>query len=125
MNLFPASATPSKLLNGKTTLRLKLRNKWGDNTLSDLTDLVSLFGIPGNHLHLSKADRGCIAVLWLSSISAAKKLEEAIFKAAYSPKTKGVLQVFIGEELVFDHNQGISYPSHLCIEITLKPKNSF
>ena len=101
MKLFPASATPSKLSTGKVSLRLKLRNRWGDSTLSDLTDLVSLFGVPGKHLHLSKAHDGCIAVIWLCSISNTKELKEAIVEAADSLQTKGVLQVFIREELVF------------------------
>ena len=105
--MFPASATPSKLSTGKVPLWLKLHNKWGDNTLSDLIDLVSLFGVPGDYLHLSKARTGCIAVIWLSSISDAKKLKGTITESASSLKTKGVLQVFIGEELVFDHHQGI------------------
>ena len=48
-------------------LLLKLQNKWGDRPHSViLTDLVNLFGVPGNHLHLSKADKGCIALLWLN-----------------------------------------------------------
>ena len=105
--MFPASATPIKLSTGKVPLRLKLRNKWGDSTLSDLTYLVSLFGVPGDRLHLSKADKGCIAVIWLSSVSDANMLKGAIIEAASLLKTKGVLQVFIGEELVFDHNRGI------------------
>ena len=109
MELFPASATPSKLSTGKVSLRLNLRNKWGDSTLGDLTALISLFGVPGDHLHLSKAGNGCIAVIWLGSISDARKLKEAIVEAADSLQKKEVLQVFIGEELVFDHDRGIIF----------------
>ena len=109
MKLFPASATSSKLSTGKVSLRLKLRNKWGDSTLSDLTDIICLFGVPGDHLHLSKAGNGCIAVIWLGSISDARKLKEAIVEAADSLQKKKVLQVFIGEELVFDRDRGIIF----------------
>ena len=105
--MFPASAIPSTISTGKIPLLLKLRNKWGDSTLSDLTDLVSLLGVPGNNLHLSKADKGCIAVLWLTSITTVKELNVAIFDAAESLKSKGVLQVFVEEVLVLDCDQGI------------------
>ena len=107
--LFPASATSSKLSTGKISLQLKLRNKWGDCTLSDLTDLVNLFGVPGDYLHLSKADKGCIAVLWLTSIINAKELKAAISDAADSLQSKGVLQIFVEKMLVLDcsqHDQG-------------------
>ena len=89
---------------------LKLRNKWGDSTLSDLTDLVSLFGVPGDYLHLSKADKGCVAVLWLISTTNAKDLKAAISNASESLESKGVLQVFVEEKLELDcsqHDQGI------------------
>ena len=108
--LFPASSTSSKLSTGKIPLLLKLQNKWGDSPLSDLTDLVNLFGVPGNHLHLSKADKGCIALLWLTSVTNAKELKAAISDAADSLQSKGVLQVFVEKELELDlsqHDQGI------------------
>ena len=89
--LFPATATPSKLLVGKVPIKLKLKNKWGEYTLQDLTVL-------GSHLHLSKIERGCIAVTWLGSTTEVKQLKMAILEAAGSLQTMGVLQVFIGEE---------------------------
>ena len=103
--LFPASAIPTTLSTGKISLLLKLHNKWGHSTLSDLTDLVNLFGIPGNYLHLSKADKGCIAVVWLSSITVVKELKGAIYAVADLLQTKGILQVFLQEELVLDCSQ--------------------
>ena len=95
--LFPATATPSKLLTGKVPIKLKLKNKWGKYTLQDLTELVE-FDVLGNHLHLSKIERGCIAVTWLGSTTEVKQLKMAILEAAGSLQTMGVLQVFIGEE---------------------------
>ena len=106
IKLFPASATPAKLSTGKISLQLKLRNKWGDSTLSDLTDLVSLFGIPGSRLHLSKAIDGCIAVFWLGSLFCVEELKEAINNTTDLLQSKGVLQVFVGEELLFDNKRG-------------------
>ena len=108
--LFPASATPTELSSGKIPLVLKLRNKWGDSTISDLTDLVCLLGVPGDHLHLSKIDKGCIAVLWLISITNAEKLNPAIFDAANLLQSKGVFRVLVEGKLVLEcsqHYQGI------------------
>ena len=50
--IFAASAIPTcmTLSTGKISLLLKLHNKWGHSSLGDLTDLVNLFGIPGNHM---------------------------------------------------------------------------
>ena len=96
--LFPETATPSsKLLTGKVPIKLKLKNKWGTGTLQDLTELIK-FDVLGNHLHLSKIERGCIAVTWLGSTTEVKQLKMAILEAAGSLQTMGVLQVFIGEE---------------------------
>ena len=103
--LFPASAVSSKLSTGKISITLKLKNFWGNNTLDDLKTLVSLFGIPSSRLHLEKIGDGSVAVHWLCSTIDAKKLKKAIFEATNSLKTKGVLQVFIGEELVLEFSQ--------------------
>ena len=43
--LFPASATPSKLLAEKFSIELKVLSDWGDCTLNDLKKLVGQFGI--------------------------------------------------------------------------------
>ena len=96
--LFPATATPSKLLAEKVAVKLKLKNKWGSKTLQDLTELVNMFGVSSNHLHLSKVEDGCIAVIWLCSTTEVKQLKMAILEATGSLQTMGVLQVFIGEE---------------------------
>ena len=100
--LFPVSATPYKLSQEKYIVKLKLLNEWGDRTVHDLTKLVGLFGVPGDHLHLSKVEQGCIAVTWLCSRTYIKELKGAIVDATDVLQTKGVLQVFIGEELVLE-----------------------
>ena len=100
--LFPASTTHSKLSAGKVPLKLKLKNFWGDETLDDLTKLVSLFGVSGQYLHLSKVDDGCIAALWLCSLYDAKELKINVFEAADSLQAKGVLQVFVGKEFLLE-----------------------
>ena len=101
--LFPDSVTSSELemYDQKTYLKLKLRNKWDESPLSDLLDLVRQFDISDN-LHLSKVAYECIAVFWLFSASNAEKLKGAVLEAADSLLTMGVLQVFIGEELVLE-----------------------
>ena len=99
--LFPASAVPCKLSTGKILATLKLKNFWGNNTLgNDLKKLVGLFGIPGSRLHLKKIGDRSVAVRWLCSTIDAKELKIVIVKVTDSLKTKGVLQVLIGEELV-------------------------
>ena len=103
--LFPASAVPSKLSTGKIIITLKLKNFWGNNTLNDLKKLVSLFGIPGSRLHLEKIGDGSVAVHWLCSTIDAKELKIAIVEATDSLKTKGVLQVLVGDELVLETPQ--------------------
>ena len=103
--LFPVSAVLSKQSTEKTIVILKLKNFWGNNTLNDLKKLVSLFGIPGSRLHLEKIGDGSVAVHWLCSTIDAKKLKIAIFEANDSLKTKGVLQVFFGVELVLEVSQ--------------------
>ena len=100
--LFPASTTHSNLSAGKVPLKLKLKNFWGNETLNDLTKLVSLFGVSGQYLHLSKVDDGCIAALWLCSLYDAKELKINVFEAADSLQAKGVLQVFVGKEFMLE-----------------------
>ena len=98
--LFPATATSSKLSSGKVPIKLKLENDWGSDTLHDLTKLVNKFGVSDSTycaFHLSKVD-SCIAVIWLCSTTEVKQLKMAILEAAGSLQTMGVLQVFIGEE---------------------------
>ena len=110
--LFPATATPSKLLVGKVPIKLKLDNKWGSETLQDLTELVTKFGVSSNHLHLYKVEDGCIAVIWLCSTTEVKQLKMAILEAAGSLQTMEVLQVFIGEEeLVLECSHSVGMPS--------------
>ena len=122
--LFPASATPSKLLTEKFPVELKFLNVWGNHTLDDLKNLVSLFGVPGKHLHLSNVKDGCIAVIWLCSTLFIKELKPAIFEVASLLQTKGLLKVFIEEELVLEcyqpDQQGTTtvyiafVPVHIC-----------
>ena len=100
--LFPASATPSKLLTEKFSVELKFLSIWGEHTLNDLKDLVGLFGVPGKHLHLSNVQKGCIAVIWLCSTLFIKELKAAIVEATDSLQTKGVLKVFVEEELILE-----------------------
>ena len=107
--LFPATATPSKLLVGKVPIKLKLDNKWGSDTLQDLTELVIKFGVSGSAFHLFKVEDGCIAVIWLCSTTEVKQLKMAILETTGSLQTMGVLQVFIGEEeLVLECSQADS-----------------
>ena len=70
---------------------MKLYTSWGNDTLKDLTKLVGLLGVFGNHLHLSKVEDGCIAVIWLCSISVAEDLKDAIPEVS-DALHKGVLQ---------------------------------
>ena len=84
---------------------MKLHTSWGNDTLKDLTKLVvGQLGIPGNYLHLCKIEDGCIAVIWLCSVDVADDLKDAISEVSDTLQLKGVLQVFVGEELVFEAN---------------------
>ena len=103
--LFPASATPHRLSAEKIPVKLKLQNEWDSETLDDLTKLVNLFGVAGDSLHLSKVQEGCIAVTWLCSTADVKDLKMTIFEAADSLQTRGVLQVFVGAELMWEYSQ--------------------
>ena len=103
--LFPATATPSKLSRGKVKVKLKIENYWDKSTLDDLTKLVALLGISDSHLHLSEVGEGCIAIVWLCSSSEVKQLEMGISDSADSLQSLGVLQVFVGKKLVVDCSQ--------------------
>ena len=92
-------------MTGKFSFELKFLNVWGDRTLNDLKILVCRFGVPGEHLHLSKIDDGCIAVIWLCSTLFIKELKAAIVEATDLLETEGVLKVFIKEELVLECSQ--------------------
>ena len=107
-HLFPATATSSKLLSDKFPVILNLENDWGSQSLEDLTKLVNKFGVSGEHLHLSKVGDGCVAVTWLCSTTGLKQLMMAISDAADSLKNTGVLQVFVGKELVLEYSQSLS-----------------
>lgn len=100
--LFPALATPFMLSDGKTRIIFKLQNWWGDDTILDLKKLVNRLGISGECLHLSKVDEGCVAVTWLCSTSNTEELKSDINRTAKLLGTVGVIQVLVGEEVVFD-----------------------
>ena len=123
--LFPASSTPSKLLTEKFSVEIKFPNVWGEYTLNDLKNLVSLFGVPSKHLHLSSVKDGCIAVIWLCSTLFIKKLKAAIVEAYDLLQTKGVLKVFIEECSQPDQQgtttfllSGVCIIEKLCITVT-------
>ena len=123
--LFPVSATPYKLSQEMCIVKLKLLDKWSNCILNDLTYLVGLFGVPGDHLHLSTVEQGCIAATWLCSSTYIKELKGAIIDATDVLQTKGVLQVIIGEELVLECPQpdkGTDCTCHDFYEITLYSK---
>ena len=113
--LFPASATPSKLLAEKFSIELKVLSDWGDRTLDDLKRLVGRFGVSGKHLHLSSVKDGCIAVVWLCSTLFVKELKAAIVEATDLLQTKGVLKVFIEEELVLECSQSDQGTCSYCL----------
>ena len=97
--LFPASVAPSSLLNGKVPITVKLKsNKWGNSTVKDLAKFVDILDVPGRHLHLYQIKKGCIAVVWLCSITDVKEQKQALWEANYiSIQNMGVLELFIGE----------------------------
>ena len=99
--LFPASATTYKLSAEKITIKLKLSNMWGGNTLEDLNNLIINLGVP---LHVFDIKHGCIAVLFLCSIADVKELKINVNNSGVADllQTNGVLQVFIGEELMLE-----------------------
>ena len=108
--LFPASAVSSKLSSQKEVITLKLKNYWGTNTVEELIKLVSLFGIPGSRLHLERIGDGSVIVQFLCSTIDAKELKVVIVEVTGSLLSRGVLQIFVGEELVletFQSNQGM------------------
>ena len=105
--LFPASATHSKLLTGKVPVKLKLKDKWKKRTIAYLEELVDILGILGSHLHLTKVGYGCIEVTWLCTRSIVKdiKLKTATSEVSYSLQTMGVIKVLIGKEILFQSEQ--------------------
>ena len=108
--LFPASAVSSKMSSQKAVITLKLKNYWGTNTVEELRKLVALFGIPGSRLHLELIGDGSVIVQFLCSTFNAKELKVAIVEVTDSLQSRGVLQIFVGEELVleaFQSNQGM------------------
>ena len=111
--LIPESDTP--MSSGKVPITLKLENFWDDKTLYDLTKLVHSFG---RHLHLSKVVPGCIAVIWLCSVSEVEQLKIAISEVTDSLLTMGVLQVFIGEEeLVLERTHSATGKYTVCVRV--------
>ena len=118
--LFPVSAVPSELSTGKISITLRLKNYWGKNTLTDLKKLVGLFG---SHLHIEKIGVGSIIVNLLCSITVAKELKGAIVQATTkSLQTMGVLQIFIGVELVLEFSQSYQGISIITRISYLKPR---
>ena len=99
--LFPASvASPSPSVK-KVSIKLKLKNFWGDKTLDDLLKLVmKLLGIAGDYLHLFKVEDGCVAVIWLCSTSHINELITKMHEVAYAFQIEGVQQVYVGNQLV-------------------------
>ena len=113
--LFPASATSSKLSAGKVLITVKLKSYWGDNTVEELTTLVKNLDVPGSHLHLYNVQKGCIAAIWLCPAVDFKELRGTV-ESADSLESKGVLRVFAGEgEIMWEcsqpdqGNDGINY----------------
>ena len=100
--LFPAPITSSTLSAEKIPIKLKLDRFWDDKTLDDLVQLVKLLGVLGNHLHLSKVEGGCVAVIWLCTTSHIKELIRKMHEIADLLQLKGVLQVYAGEEVEFE-----------------------
>ena len=102
--LFPASATPYELSAGKITIKLKLSNLWGGNTPEDINNLIIILGVP---LHVFDIKHGCIAAIFLCSIADIKDLKINVNSSEVADllQTKGVLQVFIEEELMLECSQ--------------------
>ena len=98
--LFPASVAPSSLLNGKVPITVKLKSNWGDKTVDELAKFVDILDVPGRHLHLYQIRKGCIAVVWLCSITDVKEQKGALWEANISLQNMGVLQLLIGEVAV-------------------------
>ena len=91
----------SSALSAEVSIKLKLKNFWGDKTIEVLLKLVMrLLGIPGDYLHLSKVEDGCIAVIWLCSTSHIIELIAKMHEVAESLQIEGVQQVYVGEQLV-------------------------
>ena len=99
--LFPASVTSSSPSVKKVSIKLKLKNFWGDKTLDDLLKLVmKLLGIAGDYLHLFKVEDGCVAVIWLCLTSHINELITKMCEVADSLQIEGVQQVYVGDKLL-------------------------
>ena len=103
--LFPVSATPSKLSDGKVLITVKLKPYWGDNTVKELITLINGLDVPDSHLHLYTVQKGCIATTWLCPAVYFKELR-GIVETADSLESKGVLRVFAQEgEIMWECSQ--------------------
>ena len=101
--LFTKPATSARQSAGKVTVTLKLQNKWGDSTIDALTQLARNLGV----LHLTKIEDGCIAAIWLCSVGDVQVLKNAVATSTEMLRTKGVLEVHIGGEVILHHPTGI------------------
>ena len=76
--------------------------------MHDLLKLVTLLGIPGDYLHLSKVEDGnSIAVIWLCSNSHIIELIAKMHEVTESLQIEGVQQVYVGEQLVLEPMEAI------------------
>ena len=105
--MFSKLATDALLSAEMVHVTFKLDNYWDEETLNDLIKLpIRLFKVPGKLLHLLRVDDGCVAVTWgLCPTADVKDLEISIKESIDSLQTNGVLQVFVGEELMWEHSQ--------------------
>lgn len=101
-HLSPGFATHSMLGYGKVSVHLKLDEHWSDFPLNALNELWHYFGVP---LHLYSIEQGCIAVFLWCSTSYVKELKLAILENVDLLQTIGLLQAFIGEELIVECSQ--------------------
>ena len=99
--LFPASVTSPAPSAEKVSIKLKLKNFWGDKTFDDLLKLVmKLLGIASDYLHLFKVEDGCVAVIWLCSTSHINERITKMCEVADSLQIEGVQQVYVGDKLL-------------------------
>ena len=102
--MLPELATDAMLSTEMVPVKLKLDNDWDEETLNDLIKLASrLFKVSGKLLHLLRVEEGCIAVTWLCPTADVKNLEMAIEESTDSLQTNQVQQVFVGENLMWEH----------------------
>lgn len=105
--MFSKSATDALLSAEMVHVTFKLDNYWDEETLNDLIKLpIKLFKVPGKLLHLLRVDDGCVSVTWgLCPTADIRDLEIAIKKSTDSLWTNRVLQVFVGEDLMWEYSQ--------------------